>query len=73
MLESPLMWCTRLCDAREDATKHRRQTRLLFVQVMAVNLMGLDGKQVTVAVVGLAHVDGIEGILMANGWKSQRC
>ncbi|CBJ28478.1 conserved unknown protein [Ectocarpus siliculosus] len=42
-------------------------------KVMAVNLMGLDGKQVTVAVVGLAHVDGIEGILMANGWKSQRC
>ncbi|CAM9364573.1 unnamed protein product [Ectocarpus sp. 12 AP-2014] len=42
-------------------------------KVMAVNLMSLDGKQVTVAVVGLAHVDGIEGILMANGWKSQRC
>ncbi|CAM9355535.1 unnamed protein product [Ectocarpus sp. 8 AP-2014] len=42
-------------------------------QVMAANLMNLDGKQVTVAVVGLAHVDGIEGILMANGWKSQRC
>ncbi|CAM9407914.1 unnamed protein product [Ectocarpus sp. 4 AP-2014] len=42
-------------------------------KVMAVNLMSLDGNQVTVAVVGLAHVDGIEGILMANGWKSQRC
>lgn len=73
MLESPLIGCTRLCVARKDVFKHRRQTRRLFVQVMAVNLMGLEGKQVTVAVVGLAHVDGIEGILMANGWKSQRC
>lgn len=47
-------------------------TPLLF-QVMAVNLMSLEGKQTTVAVVGLAHVDGIEAILMSNGWKSQRC
>lgn len=38
-----------------------------------MNLMTLEGKQTTVAVVGLAHVDGIEGILMANGWKAQRC
>ncbi|CAN0251340.1 unnamed protein product [Pylaiella littoralis] len=42
-------------------------------KVMAVNLMSLEGKQTTVAVVGLAHVDGIEAILMSNGWKSQRC
>lgn len=40
---------------------------------MAVNLMSLEGKQTTVAVVGLAHVDGIEAIMAANGWKSQRC
>lgn len=43
------------------------------VQVMATNLMTLEGKQTTVAVVGLAHVDGIERILAANGWKPQRC
>ncbi|CAM9196609.1 unnamed protein product [Scytosiphon promiscuus] len=42
-------------------------------KVMAVNLMTLEKVQTTVAVVGLAHVDGIEGILMANGWKPQRC
>eukprot|EP00903_Cladosiphon_okamuranus_P013442 g12520.t1 len=41
--------------------------------VMATNLMTLEGKQTTVAVVGLAHVDGIESILAANGWKLQRC
>lgn len=45
----------------------------LYPQVMAVNLMGLEGQQTTVAVVGLAHVDGIEAILAANGWKPQRC
>lgn len=43
------------------------------LQVMATNLMTLEGKQTTVAVVGLAHVDGIEKILAANGWKPQRC
>lgn len=42
-------------------------------QVMAVNLMSLEGKTTTVAVVGLAHVDGIEAILTGNGWKPQRC
>eukprot|EP00752_Nemacystus_decipiens_P002178 g2073.t1 len=42
-------------------------------KVMATNLMTLEGKQTTVAVVGLAHVDGIENILAANGWKPQRC
>lgn len=40
---------------------------------MAVNLMSLEDKKTTVAVVGLAHVDGIEAILAANGWKPQRC
>lgn len=35
--------------------------------------MTLEPKQTTVAVVGLAHVDGIEAILAANGWKVQRC
>lgn len=46
---------------------------LLLLQVMAANLMTLEGKQTTVAVVGLAHVDGIERILAANGWKPQPC
>lgn len=49
------------------------KTRFLPAQVMATNLMTLEGKQTTVAVVGLAHVDGIESILAANGWKPQRC
>lgn len=50
-----------------------RDPALSYNQVMATNLMTLEGKQTTVAVVGLAHVDGIEGILVANGWKAQGC
>eukprot|EP00904_Undaria_pinnatifida_P003312 jgi/Undpi1/12982/HiC_scaffold_7.g02647.m2 len=42
-------------------------------KVMATNLLSLGGGQSTVAVVGLAHVDGIETILAANGWKPKRC
>ncbi|CAM9490292.1 unnamed protein product [Ascophyllum nodosum] len=42
-------------------------------EVMAVKLMNLEDKQTTVAVVGLAHVDGIEAILTANGWNIERC
>lgn len=42
-------------------------------KVMATNLLSLPGRQSTVAVVGLAHVDGIEAILAANGWKPKRC
>lgn len=36
---------------------------------MARNLMALEGKQVTVALVGIFHVDGIENILADNGWQ----
>ena len=46
---------------------------MLRQQVMAANLLSLQGRQSTVAVVGLAHMDGIEAILAANGWKSKRC
>ncbi|CAM9323305.1 unnamed protein product, partial [Hapterophycus canaliculatus] len=38
-------------------------------EVMARNLMGLDGAQTTVAIIGIFHVDGIENILMSNGWQ----
>lgn len=48
-------------------------SHILQRQVMATNLLSLGGGQSTVAVVGLAHVDGIETILAANGWKPKRC
>ncbi|CAN0335777.1 unnamed protein product [Pylaiella littoralis] len=38
-------------------------------EVMARNLMALEGNQITVALVGVFHVDGIESILMENGWQ----
>ncbi|CAM9196533.1 unnamed protein product [Scytosiphon promiscuus] len=38
-------------------------------QVMAENLVKLESGQVTVAVVGFGHLDGIEDILGANGWR----
>ncbi|CAM9261462.1 unnamed protein product [Ectocarpus sp. 4 AP-2014] len=38
-------------------------------EVMARNLMTLKGKPITVALVGLFHVDGIERILKRNGWN----
>ncbi|CAM9111655.1 unnamed protein product [Ectocarpus sp. 13 AM-2016] len=38
-------------------------------EVMARNLMTLKGKTITVALVGLFHVDGIERILKHNGWN----
>lgn len=37
-------------------------------KVMAKNLMALEGNHNTVAVVGSAHLDGMEDILSANGW-----
>ncbi|CAM9196457.1 unnamed protein product [Scytosiphon promiscuus] len=40
-------------------------------EVMARNLMSLDGGQTTVAIVGIFHVDGIERILTNNGWERQ--
>lgn len=41
---------------------------LSFLKVMSHNLMALEGAQITVAVVGSAHLDGMERILTANGW-----
>ncbi len=35
---------------------------------MAKNLMTLQGGRTTVAVLGSAHLDGMENILSANGW-----
>eukprot|EP00903_Cladosiphon_okamuranus_P013455 g12531.t1 len=42
-------------------------------EVMARNLMALGREHPTaiVALLGIFHVDGIEGILMTNGWQSQ--
>ncbi|CAM9954926.1 unnamed protein product [Pylaiella littoralis] len=37
-------------------------------EVMTHNLLALEGTHVTVAVVGSAHLDGMENILLANGW-----
>lgn len=39
---------------------------------MAAGLNGLDEIESIVAVVGIAHVDGIEQILTMNGWKPAR-
>ena len=39
-----------------------------YVKVMAKNLMTLEGRHTTVAVLGSAHLDGMESILSANGW-----
>lgn len=41
-------------------------------QVMAKNLMKLEGNTTTVAVVGFGHLDGIENMLGAGGWKPVR-
>lgn len=41
----------------------------LYPQVMARNIMALEGNQMMVALVGIFHVDGIENILMDNGWQ----
>lgn len=40
-----------------------------LAKVMAKNLMALEGKHTTVAVVGSAHLDGMEDTLSANGWR----
>ena len=45
---------------------------LSFLQVMAKNLMQLEGNTTAVAVVGFGHLDGIEDILQAEGWKPVR-
>ena len=39
---------------------------------MAAGLNGLDEIETIVAVVGIAHVDGIEQILTMNGWEPAR-
>eukprot|EP00752_Nemacystus_decipiens_P002180 g2075.t1 len=41
-------------------------------QVMAKHLMKLRGSQTTVAVFGMAHLDGVEKVLKGHGWKRQR-
>eukprot|EP00903_Cladosiphon_okamuranus_P013444 g12522.t1 len=41
-------------------------------QVMAKHLMKLRGSQTTVAVFGMAHMDGVEKVLKGHGWKRQR-
>lgn len=38
---------------------------------MAKNLIALGGEQTTVGLLGKAHVDGVERILMGNGWQLQ--
>lgn len=38
---------------------------------MSRNLMRVKEDRTTVAVVGFGHLDGIERILEANGWKLQ--
>ncbi|CAN0288124.1 unnamed protein product, partial [Ectocarpus sp. 12 AP-2014] len=37
-------------------------------EVMAKNLMKLRGEQTTVAVIGMAHLDGVEKVLKGHGW-----
>ena len=37
---------------------------------MAAGLNGLDELETIVAVVGVAHVDGIERSMSGNGWKA---
>ena len=34
--------------------------------------MALEGNRTTVAVVGSAHLDGMEDVLSANGWVMDR-
>ncbi|CAM9261610.1 unnamed protein product [Ectocarpus sp. 4 AP-2014] len=41
-------------------------------QVMAKNLMKLRGEQTTVAVIGMAHLDGVEKVLKGHGWQRRR-
>lgn len=36
---------------------------------MAKTLMALGAGQTTVALLGIFHVDGIERILVGNGWR----
>lgn len=46
---------------------------LSFRQIMADNLMRLKGSNIiALAVVGFGHLDGIEKILEAEGWKPVR-
>ena len=49
----------------------RRSTPHGWTQVMAKNLIALGPEQTTIALVGIFHVDGIERVLMANGWEPQ--
>ncbi|CAN0251216.1 unnamed protein product [Pylaiella littoralis] len=41
-------------------------------QIFAKHLMKLRGDQTTVAVFGMAHLDGVEKVLKGHGWKRQR-
>lgn len=72
-LDSSLLWLTSIPKRGRLSSSEAFETHAPVLQVMAVNLMSLEGKRTTVAVVGLAHVDGIEAILAANGWNLQRC
>lgn len=38
---------------------------------MAKNLMKLRRDQTTVAVFGMAHLDGVEKVLKGHGWERQ--
>ncbi|CAM9423935.1 unnamed protein product [Ectocarpus fasciculatus] len=69
---------TRAITRKECAQMKQRAPRVFRVmctqrrRVMAKNLMKLRGEQTTVAVFGMAHLDGVEKVLKGNGWERRR-
>ncbi|CAM9376212.1 unnamed protein product [Hapterophycus canaliculatus] len=55
----------------KEREKFSELTASFDCEVMAKHLMKLRGKQTTVAVFGLAHLDGVEKVLKGHGWKRQ--
>ncbi|CAM9735786.1 unnamed protein product [Ectocarpus sp. 8 AP-2014] len=69
---------TRAITRKECAQMKERAPKVFRVmctqrdQVMAKNLMKLRGEQTTVAVIGMAHLDGVEKVLKGHGWQRRR-